>query len=110
MSTPQSFTNEQIKIALSNTFILLGNTGNGKSTITNLLCKSNAKVSNSKQSVTTEVKPYYVKVDDANYICIVDTPGFNDNGGEEKDKNNYESIKVFLVDEKALIKGIYIVL
>lgn len=73
------------------------------------MCKSNAKVSNSKQSVTTEAKPYYGKVDDANYICIVDTPGFNDNGGEEKDKNNYESIKDFLVDEKALIKRIYIV-
>lgn len=109
MSTPESFTNDQIKIALSNTFILLGNTGNGKSTITNLLCKSNAKVSQSKQSVTNEAKSYYGKIDDANYINVVDTPGFNDNGGEEKDKNNYELIKDYLVDTKSFIKGIYIV-
>ncbi len=101
-------TNEEIIKAKLNTYILLSISGNGKSTLVNLLCKANAKVSNSQQSVTSEVTSYNGKLDNGEYFCIVDTPGFFDYKGINKDKENYESIKSYLISNNLLIKGIYI--
>ena len=107
MTNESKFSADEIEKAKKNTFILLGNTGNGKSTVTNLLCKSKAEVTQSKISVTKKAESYYGKLDDGNYFCIIDTPGFSDSGG--KDRENYESIKNYLIDSKSLIKGIYVI-
>lgn len=102
-------TNDEINKAKLNTYILLGNTGNGKSTLVNLLCKANAKVSHSQQSVTSTISSYYGKIDNSEYFCVIDTPGFSDFNGINKDKENYESIKLYLISNNLKIKGIYII-
>ena len=107
MINESKFSQDEIEKAKKNTFILLGNTGNGKSTITNLLCKSKAQVSGSKMSVTKTADSYYGKIDNENYFCIIDTPGFSYKGGNVH--NNYETIKNYLIDSKSLIKGIYVI-
>lgn len=103
-------TNDEINKAKLNTYILLGNTGNGKSTLVNLLCKANAKVSHSQQSVTSTISSYYGKIDNSEYFCVIDTPGFSDFNGINKDKENYESIKLYLISNNLKIKGIYIIM
>ena len=106
INEPQ-FSEDEIDKAKKNTFILLGNTGNGKSSLTNLLCKSKAKVSSEKKSMTQKADSYFGKLDSNNYFCVIDTPGFSDSEG--KDSENYETIKNYLIDSKLLIKGIYII-
>ena len=112
MNEESQFSKDEIEKAKKNTFILLGNTGNGKSTIANFLCKSNAEVSQTKMSVTKEANCYYGKIDDNktddnNYFCIIDTPGFSDTEGN--DHKNYENIKNYLIDSNYNIKGIYVI-
>jgi len=77
------------------TVILLGKTGNGKSSLGNfLLDKTFFKVSSHSESETFESK---IGINYYKGIGIIDTPGFNDSQG--RDQQHYENIMRFIKNE-----------
>ena len=84
-------TKEEIIKAKENSFILLGKTGVGKTSLLNVIYgKDIGKVGYTSLSETNESKYYCIKekIDNKNiYFCIIDTPGLCDTGGKEMMKN-----------------------
>ena len=88
----------------ANTFLLLGKTGTGKSTLSKILSENpNIKIGDSYSSETKRSTSYNCVIDNFHY-SIIDTPGYDDSEGN--DKINFEGIKTYLVSETFNIKGI----
>ncbi len=96
MSTKKSYTLEDIKKINKNDFtrkekliLLLGETGNGKSTFVNQITgKNECEEGDDTESITTE--PNAVALDYQGYnFYFIDTPGLNDKKG---DINNIKKI------------------
>lgn len=89
---------------LNNSFILLGRTGVGKSTLAKILSENpSIIIGESANSITRETQSYNCEYDNFKY-SIIDTPGYDDSKGE--DKKNYQEIKKFLTSDNIQIKGI----
>jgi len=93
----------------THSFILLGKTGVGKSSLCNNICKENKfEVSDSFESCTTETSSQTIINDEKKYkLLIIDTPGFDDTEG--RDDKNIETMKNY-IKENERIKGIIIVI
>ena len=67
------------------TAILMGKTGHGKSTLSNLLSNSNDfAIGNDTRSCTKEIKlKYFVNQENKAKISIIDTPGLSDSDGDD---------------------------
>ena len=92
-----------------NTYIILGITGVGKSTLIKVLSDDKSiQIGETYKSCTKECKSYNFDYNNIKY-CFIDTPGFVDTEGDSKDKINYEFIKQILTDKKYKIKGIIII-
>ena len=88
----------------NNSFILLGRTGVGKSTLTKILSEDNSIIIGELANpITRETKSYNCEIDNFKY-SIIDTPGYDDSNGN--DKKNYQEIKKFLTTNNIQIKGI----
>ena len=87
-----------------NCFLLLGETGVGKSTLVKILSENHTiKISNSLNSETKEPKTYKCQFEDFKY-SIIDTPGYDDSNGN--DSKNYSHIRQYLTSKNHKIKGI----
>ena len=93
----------------THSFILLGKTGVGKSSLCNNICKENKfVVGDSFDSCTTQTSSQIIVNNDKKYkLLIIDTPGFEDTEG--RDNENIEKMKNF-IKENERIKGIIIVI
>lgn len=82
----------------SYTFVFLGNTGTGKSNLSNFISnfKLNFKVGEDLKSETTESRLGKFIDEDGTEFQVIDTPGFLDSQGEEVEKKNLENINQFL--------------
>ena len=99
--------NENQKI---DSFIFLGKTGVGKTSIINLLCNSNNKVSDGPNSETKTILKEEAKYlnTEKKYFCL-DTVGFEDK--DISDKENKNKIQDYLIENKdILIKGIFYII
>lgn len=92
-----------------NTYIVLGITGVGKSTLIKVLSDDPTIVIGETYKSCTKKCSYH----DCNFgsfkYCLIDTPGFEDTEGEAEDEKNFEFIKNILVDKEHKIKGIIII-
>ena len=83
-------TEEEIIKAKENSFILLGKTGVGKTSLLNIIYgKDIGKVGHTTLSETKDSKYYCIKEKIDNqfiYFCIIDTPGLYDTQGNEADE------------------------
>lgn len=74
------------------TFILLGKTGDGKSSLSNFLSDTdNFKVYDGKSSGTSKFQECDFSFENTKYK-VIDTPGFFDSNSEKIEKNNNEII------------------
>ena len=101
------------KKCLDNSFILLGRTGNGKSTTCKAFTRNkNIKISSSKTSCTSEVSFYggQLKNNSGNsyYFTLIDTPGLDDSKG--RDKEIYQQLRDMFQTKNMKVKGIFIIL
>ena len=105
-----NLTEEEIIKAKENSFILLGKTGVGKTSLLNVIYgKDVGKVGYSMLSETNESKFYCIKEkikDKFLYFCIIDTPGLCDVGGKEIDEKQKKELMKVLSNEKLKIKGL----
>lgn len=93
---------------VNNTFLLLEQTGVGKSTLIKILSEDTSiKIGNSRQSETKEVTNYKCTFQDFNY-SLIDTPGYDDSNGN--DPKNYAYIKKVLASGEYKIKGILLLI
>lgn len=96
--------------AKNNGFILVGKTGNGKTTLLNAIFgKEVGKADNSAQSVTQESKVYYYKLTNGKVVTLIDTPGLGDSNKtfkEDIDDQHLQGITKIISDENIHIKGI----
>ena len=103
-------TKEEIIKAKENSFILLGKTGVGKTSLLNVIYgKDIGKVGYTSLSETNESKYYCIKekIDNKNiYFCIIDTPGLCDTGGKEIDEKQKKEIMQLISKENIKIKGL----
>ena len=91
-----------------NSFLLLGQTGVGKSTLIKILSGNESiEIGHGKQSVTQEVQSYNCNYENFNYN-LIDTPGYDDSNGN--DPKNYAHIKKIIGSGKYKIKGIVLLL
>ena len=89
----------------NNCFLLLGRTGFGKSTLAKILSDDSSIIINdSLESQSKEAECYKCEIDGFKF-AIIDTPGYDDSKGN--DKNNFKDIKKFLTSDKYKIKGIF---
>ena len=87
-----------------NTFIVLGESGKGKSSLIKILSENPlVKVGNTYNAETQEATAYDCQYKDFKY-CLIDTPGYNDSN--HNDKQNYMHIKKVLTSNQYSIKGI----
>ena len=87
-----------------NCFLLLGETGKGKSSLTKILSENEeVKIGNSLKSETQETTAYDCEYAGFKY-CLIDNPGYNDSNNN--DKKNYAHIKQILTNNLYSIKGI----
>ena len=87
-----------------NSFILLGRTGVGKSTLTKILSEDpSIIISNSAKSVTEQTKDYNCEINCFKFN-LIDTPGYDDSKG--KDDQNYKAIKKYITSRNIKLKGI----
>lgn len=98
---------------LDNSFILLGRTGNGKSTACKAYTRNeNIEISSSKTSCTSEVSYYggQLKNNSGNsyYFTMIDTPGLDDSKG--RDKEIYQKLRDMFQTKNMKVKGIFIFL
>lgn len=94
--------------ANNNTYIILGITGVGKSNLARVLSENNTiEIGKSLSSCTAKPNYYICNYENFNYV-ILDTPGFIDTSGTQKDSQNYEYIREALTDNNHKIKGILI--
>lgn len=115
MITKSYLSESEKKLARLNTFVLIGLTGRGKSSIIRFLTGDNkVKISsNNKTSCTTKSELFYSRIpkDDNEdiYLCFIDTAGFCDSNNNSVDKINYNNIKDIIIKNNCQIKGIFIV-
>ena len=92
--------------------ILLGKTGHGKSTLCNLLSNSTKfRVGHDTKSTTQEIETSEI-INEENKVKlnIIDTPGFSDSGGADKDMIHINALIKYLEDKsKPRIHAILIV-
>ncbi|GAT99074.1 AIG1 family protein putative [Entamoeba histolytica] len=107
MSSEDSIQHDDVK---KTKLLLIGNTGDGKSSLGNFILKDNKfKASDAAKSVTQETSGCYGE-DDRSDIFVIDTPGFNDsNGGINKDRQHMSEM-VNYIKEREGLKGIVIIL
>ena len=92
----------------NNSFLLLGKSQVGKSTLINILSGNESiKIGGSKQSVTIKVNSYDCKYKNFNYT-LIDTPGYDDSKGN--DLKNYAHIREVLMNNKYKIKGVLLLI
>ena len=95
-------------MSFDNSFLLLGQTGVGKSTLIKILSGNESiKIGHSKESETQKVQSYNCTFDNFNYT-LIDTPGYDDSNGN--DPKNYAHIRRVLSTGKYKIKGILLLL
>ncbi|EDR25985.1 hypothetical protein, conserved [Entamoeba dispar SAW760] len=90
--------------------IVIGETGSGKSSLGNFILKklNKFKVGDGANSLTQETNGGYGEGDRKN-VFVIDTPGFNDSNGKEKEKKNIEQMVKYIQTESG-IKSIVICL
>lgn len=105
-----ALTKEEIIKAKENSFILLGKTGVGKTSLLNVLYnKDIGKVGHTSLSETKDSKYYCIKEKIGNkieYFCIIDTPGLFDTGGKEEDVRQKKEIMQLISNENIKVKGL----
>ena len=105
-----SLTEDEILKAKENSFILLGKTGVGKTSLLNIIYdKAIGKVGHSSLSETKDSNYYCIKVEienQNNYFCIIDTPGLYDTGGIKVDEIQKREIMKLISKEKIKVKGL----
>lgn len=103
-------TEEEIKKAKENCFILLGKTGTGKTSLLNLLYGGDIGKVGYETKSETKISSYYCIKDNFNskefYFSIIDTPGLYDSSGKEKDETMKDLTKNLISKENLKIKGI----
>ena len=103
-------TEEEILKAKENSFILLGKTGVGKTSLLNILYgKDIGKVGHSTLAETKFSNYYCIKEKIENqffYFCIIDTPGLYDTNGNEADELQKREIMNLISKENIKIKGL----
>ena len=109
-NTNNILTNEEILKAKENSFILLGKTGVGKTSLLNVIYgKDIGKVGHTSLSETKISKYYCIKekINKKNeYFCIIDTPGLCDTEGKEADEKQKKEIMQLISNENIKIKGL----
>lgn len=108
----EKLTEEELKIARQNGFILTGKTGTGKSTLLNVIF--GVEVAEAKSisfAVTKKSQAYYLKLNNGICITLVDTPGLSDPDNLANDKADLDNIHLkgivkTISEEKIHIKGI----
>ena len=100
---------EDQKKAKENGFIFAGKTGTGKTTLLNVIFEKEVGiVEHSSKSGTSQSYAYYYKLDNGNYISIIDTPGLYDTSGDKNiDNIHLQSLKNLVNKEGINIKGIF---
>ena len=100
--------------AKKNGFVLTGKTGAGKSTLLNVIFgKEIGNVQRTLKSVTQDPSIHYYKLENGEYISIIDTPGLSDtNNSDDRDidKKHLENILKKIKEENIQIKGILFLL
>jgi GTP-binding protein EngB required for normal cell division len=101
---------EEIIKAKNNSFILIGKTGVGKTSLLNIIYgKDIGKVGHSSLSETQNCNYYCIK-EKANgqniYFCIIDTPGLYDTKGFKFDEKQKREIMELISKENLKIKGL----
>ena len=94
----------------THSFILLGKTGAGKSSLCNCIAKEKDKftVGDSFESCTTQTSSQTIKNEENKCnLFVIDTPGFEDSEG--RDDKNIESMKQYIKDNER-IKSVIIVI
>ena len=101
---------EEVKKAKENSFILLGKTGVGKTSLLNVIYgKEAGKVGLELKAETDKSCCYYIKENIDNkyiYFCIIDTPGLFDTRGRETDQQHKKELMKLISDENLKIKGL----
>ena len=109
-TNPNLLTKEEVIKAKENSFILLGKTGVGKTSLLNVIFgKDIGKVGHTTLSETKEPNYYCLKekINDENiYFCIIDTPGLYDTRGFEVDEIQKKEIMTLISNENIKIKGL----
>ena len=94
----------------NNSYIILGLTGAGKSTLCRVLSEDKSiEIGTNADSHTIKANSYKCYFQNFNYT-VIDTPGFNDTKGSNQDKINFQYINEFLTCSSYDIKGIVIIL
>ena len=92
----------------NDSFLLLGQTGVGKSTLIKILSgNESCKIGYGKKSETQNIQSYECCYEKFNFN-LIDTPGYDDSNG--KDPQNYAHIRQVLSSGKYKIKGIILLL
>ena len=101
---------EEIIKAKENSFILLGKTGVGKSSLLNIIYgKDIAKIGHTTLSETKNSKYYCIKEkinEEIFYFCVIDTPGLYDTRGVEADSKQKNEIISLISRENIKLKGL----
>ena len=99
-----------IEKAKQNGFILTGRVGAGKTTLLNVIFGKEIGVTKkSLESVTKKSSVYYCKLENGNFISIIDTPGLSDTNllnGKGRDNIYLEEMQKVISEQKINIKGI----
>ena len=103
-------TEEEVLKAKENSFILLGKTGVGKTSLLNVIYGMDiGKVGHTSLSETKNSKYYCIKEKTDNkfiYFCIIDTPGLYDTQGNEVDELQKKEVMKLISNENIKIKGL----
>lgn len=96
--------------ARENGFILVGKTGNGKTTLLNAIFNKIVGIAdNTGESVTKESKVYYYKLTNGKAVTLIDTPGLGDSQKtiqNDIDDKHLQGITKVISEQKIHIKGI----